>query len=454
MTVQSLPSQDDVRATAARLYRLADSNSAWLASAEGADLWVDGQDALLRTPVEMLQYYIHSFEILVDRLRSHDAFKGGMVDLFEALQAHVVACTETLGKPGFMHSLAHALCVARSVHAAPLTDDLEIVNDSLLMVLSRSYRLFRFNAYNSGVTIRYAADGWPAFHPESGRLVVARRYTPDLNPRRVQQYNVNHDMMHVVLFGDCYVRASSEGCRATARRLVLAEEASIALDLRIYRELARYGVRLHHLGEIEATESGWRPDGYHSVFAEIAPDPAESERLEIALKRAAVDSVQSGGLPCPTIHARLQDWVASKAIASHAQWSRATAERNHSPAFRAAVDAIPSLDGQSLRLDSAAFENWSGTDRIPVDSRPPCEEDRARALRRNEFMALAVKVGEWASRSWGDRTEAAVGEFSRRLSCLFGSGGLPFQDPTLIGIIENQVLPAITPDAALADLLH
>jgi hypothetical protein len=327
--------------------------TAWLETPWGADLSIDGAQALGAAGSELFA----SYSGCLDDVESEMRYARSRLDQLQTLEAFVEACASVHGEAGFWPALGVALCAAHKLEPAPLAEGLAVVNDSLLLILSPTYRQIRFTAYNQGIRVRVASASGAPFRPETRLLTIDPAYLITGATARVQQYNVNHDLVHIVLFGDCYVDAAGT-VQETTDLLVNAEETSIALDLRVFAELARFGVELHHLREIEQTESGWTPQVRLSLAREVAASAQDRHRLEAQLKHVALCVARGHAAGCHLL--RVDRWVSLRALRAHAKWCHEIAERNHRPAFRRAVAHLSPSPAQRALLRRAMNEHWSG----------------------------------------------------------------------------------------------
>jgi hypothetical protein len=167
----------------------------WVYSLEGADLWVDGTDALLSLQEDTLYSIIFEFSELCEthalnlEFNQQNLYK--ILEIFDLVSTKVHLEDKNIY---FWEVLGFGILLVYSCGGIPriTAEELCIVNDTVVCLLSNSYRKLRFNAYNSGVLfIGLEAHKSTYFRPEFGVFLLAPPVLiNDIKPPRVQFYSV------------------------------------------------------------------------------------------------------------------------------------------------------------------------------------------------------------------------------------------------------------------------
>ncbi|WEK29602.1 MAG: hypothetical protein P0Y58_22320 [Candidatus Pseudomonas phytovorans] len=298
----------------------------------GADLWIDGYDALASTNSMLFLHYLDIFESLYKEIARADVEQA--TGLYNALDSLLLVCAEA-GEAEFMHALAVGICIASSHGVVPniVSSQGVIINDTVVTLLSPNYRAIRLAAYNLGVVIRFQEEQDDRkFSPQSYRVYFGRPLAVKGRLWKCQFYNVGHEAGHIVYFGDGYLCRYGDQYE-TAQAFLAAEESLIGVDLLIYSELARFGHNLHCLNEFGGIDiaTGERFD--QRVAIEVAQDKNLTPILQDLLRRVALFEldVRLGRLPskvCPDTEEFeiLDKWVGYAARRKHIDGSIEMAE--------------------------------------------------------------------------------------------------------------------------------
>ncbi|HKH47583.1 MAG TPA: hypothetical protein VKM72_23240, partial [Thermoanaerobaculia bacterium] len=293
-TERPRPARPGVRRRLAAIHRELDSLAGepdrWARSLVGGDLWVDGWRAVRSTDEHLFARYRDAFLDFCQQsgaaVRSLD--EESLPSVLERFELFLEACAEA-NAGSFWPALAVGLALVQAVGGPPRIErspEAAVANDSLLLIVSPSYRAIRCHAYNAGIATFCVPDSQvPVFRPELGHFLISPRYQVRHEPPRVQFYTVNHDLSHLVLFGDAYLRPVGSPAM-TAALLLNAEETCCTLDLVLARDLDRFGIELNALAELLRIESGSKA-GRPSVTQRVAREPAAFTAYQAALKAAA-----------------------------------------------------------------------------------------------------------------------------------------------------------------------
>jgi hypothetical protein len=414
-TLEPVRQAESVREAYEQLRALADDFEGWCSSAIGADLWIDGVDAVRSTPPRIFDAYLGAFIEFKARLKAQTR---GWADELSRFDSFIEALAGR-GPAPFLHGLAVGMALIRALGGVPLVAEkgVAVVNDTLLALCSPTYRTIRTAAYNAGIRA-YPIDGEGGveFRPEYSAFALHEPYLiRSLYPIRVQHFNVNHDLAHLAFFADCYIRPI--GTEATTASLLLnAEEACCALDLRIVVELSRFDYPLHALEELRRIESGQRK-GLESVFAAVAQDPPIARRLERGLKAAAQRTLtQRSGLsrelaqreePPPELDA----WISERARRSHARYSTVLAARIHQPAFSALASLLPPSEDHHRNLIAASSREWDAM--FPPEAPEPSLTQRERHVEIHRLRFLVIRVAEVVAAAEREGAAPSAAELDR-----------------------------------------
>lgn len=384
------------------LRRLADAPSVWLHDPRGARLWLDGLDAVRSTPPLVFSTYAEAFADVVRRCHpnARDPDDLGPHDLLASAEAFLRALALDEDDTRVWHGLAVALASCERAADSLALGTGVIINDVLLLIASPTYRAIRLAAFNDGVRaiVRRDLESGP-FRPEYGYFVATPPYVVDHAPPFIQQYNINHDVAHLVLFGDAYLRPIGTAAM-TGELLLNAEEACCSLDLFVVAELRRLRKDLHALVEMRGVERGIRSGGTQSLLQTASADPATQRWYQYGLKSAALRRVPA---PSPVssrlcgrddVPADIDDWLGGSAQQGHANWWIEQARsRTHNSAFASVVSCLPPRTDQWHNLVRSALTEWDPT-RPPIDAHPADVALREVRLAQNRLRAVVVRLAE------------------------------------------------------------
>ncbi len=397
---------------------------AWIYSALGADLWIDGLTVFRTVDEPTFDAYLEAFLGFAARaerpLRALDAKRPAA--LVARFTPFLEACAEQ-GPRGFWPALAVGLCLVRAVGGPPRLetgDELAILNDSLLFLVSPTYRGIRLAAYNSGLrTLAGRTGKSPVFRPEYGHFHVHPPTLVDAEPPRVPYYNYSHDLAHIVLFGDAYLRPVGTQ-ETTASLLLNAEETVCTLDLVLAVELMRFGVDLHALTGLRNLEAGSK-EGKPNVAAKVAGDPDRVRAYQTALKastqlhleaRSTVSNRIVGAVDIPP---DLADWFHPLTQKVHAVWGEKLGLRVWHPLFQRFVSLLPPQPEHAVNLLRFCSETFSCGRWIEDPLPEPCLESRRKGILLHRLRFLVIRAAETAVQLSGDglASEAFLEDLTR-----------------------------------------
>jgi hypothetical protein len=378
---------------------------AWIYSALGTDLWIDGLTVFRSVDEPTFDAYLESFLGFTARagrpLRTLDAKRPAA--LVARFAPFLEACAEQ-GPRSFWPALAVGLCMLRAVGGPPRLetgDELAILDDSLVFLVSPTYRGIRLAAYNAGLrTLAGRTGKSPTFRPEYGHFHVHPPTLVDAEPPRVPYYNYSHDLAHIVLFGDAYLRPV--GTQETTVSLLLnAEETVCTLDLVLAVELMRFGVDLHALTGLRKLEAGSK-EGKPNVAAQVAGDPDRVRAYQVALKAAtqlhleARSTVTERIVDAVDIPADLADWFHPSTQKMHAVWSEGLGRRVWNPMFQRFVSLLPPQPEHAANLFRFCSETFSCGQWIEEPLPEPCRESRQKGILLCRLRFLVIRAAETA----------------------------------------------------------
>jgi hypothetical protein len=378
----------------------------WLQTPVGADLWIDGLAALRSAGSDdLFARYTAAFLDFCARagapVRSLD--REGMAALLSRLDPFLEACAEH-GGSAFWPGLAVGISLIHSLGGPPRIEVSggATMNDTVALVLSPSYRALRFAGYNAGVSIRYSAERTEEpFRPELGYFLITPPTLIQEELPRAQFFNVSHDLGHIVLFGDAYMRPVGTP-EMTAALLLNAEETACTLDLVQARDLARFGVELRALTEILQIESGQR-EGRPSVTLRVAREGTGFAAYQAALKASSQSHLTVGspvsrrirqGVAIPP---DLGDWFNPRAQQTHAAWHEDLADRVWDPIFQRFVSLLPPVESHLENLHRRTREGWEPGETVLDEIPEPNPAARSQGLLLYRCRFLVVRAAETAA---------------------------------------------------------
>lgn len=378
----------------------------WLQTPAGADLWIDGRAALRSAgSKDLFARYTAAFLDFCARaeapVRSLD--REGMAALLSRLDPFLEACAEHGGQ-AFWPGLALGISLIHSLGGPPRIEVSggATMNDTVALVLSPSYRALRFAGFNAGVSIRYTAEqATEPFRPELGHFLITPPTLIQEELPRAQFFNVSHDLGHIVLFGDAYMRPVGTP-EMTGALLLNAEETACTLDLVQARDLARFGVEVRSLTELLQIESGQR-EGRPSVTLRVAREGTAFTSYQAALK-ASSQGYLTASSPVSrrirqgvTIPPDLGDWFAAPAQKTHAAWHEDLADRVWNPVFQRFVSLLPPVESHLENLHRLTREVWEPGQTVLDEIPEPSPAARAQGLLLYRCRFLVVRAAEAAA---------------------------------------------------------
>ena len=377
----------------------------WLQTPTGADLWIDGRVALLAASRDdLFTRYTRAFLDFCERagapVRSLD--REGLAALLGRLDPFLEACAGH-GRDSFWPGLALGLALVHSLGGPPRIEvsGAATVNDTLALVLSPSFRALRFAGYNAGISTRFITErSAEVFRPELGYFLVTPPTLILEELPRTQFFNVGHDLIHIVLFGDAYIRPVGTP-KMTAALLLNAEETACTLDLVLVGDLARFGVELQALAELVRIESGPR-SGRPSVTLRVSREGTGFTAYQAALKAASqallttctpVSRRIGGGISIPP---DLDEWFHPRSRATHAAWHEDLAERVWHPVFQRFVSLLPPVETHLENLLRFTRETWEPGQPVLDEIPEPCPAARAQGILLYRLRSLVIRAADIA----------------------------------------------------------
>lgn len=404
------------------LRRRAADPEAWIYSPVGTDLWMDGLATFRCVDEKLFDAYLKAFLELLDRTGSRPLEAGALAavlakfDLFlKALAAH--------DPRSFRPALAVGLSLVQAMGGPPRIEtggELAILNDSLLFLLSPIYRGLRLSAYNAGLrTLARRTGKRPVFRPEYGHFRIQPPNLIDAEPPRIPYYNYSHDLAHIVLFGDAYLRPV--GTPATTASLLLnAEETVCTLDLVHVTELTRFGVELHAVDTLKTIEAGPK-QGRPSVTERVAQDAEEVNAYQAALKASAQSHLSTSTAAAERIvdsveiPEDLSDWFHPLSQRNHASWSEKLGRRVWHPVFQRFVSLLPPDAGHAANVVRFCRETFTPGEWIGGTIPEPDPEARAEGIVKHRLRFLVIRAAEVAVQlsDEGNAPEALLEDLTR-----------------------------------------
>lgn len=383
----SWPYEDRVIETFARLKKLASNFSGWSTTASGADLWVDGFDAITSTDHRVFESYWNLYRRVLPDHESSETIPTRLECLVcgDIFLRHC----RNAGADRFWPALAVQIAAFIATGGPPRLEagHLSIVNDTILMILSRRYRHSRFLGFNRGVALSWMDEelDLDAFRPEQRALRVAGRILLKEDPIRVQAYNINHDLAHIAFHSDLYLTPGRSRDEA-ARRFIRIEELCVSNDPLVLSDLLEWDIDLRMIDECSAGTSN-QPE----AIQRLARDESEYLAARHALVDAAVQTLDrfltSGDLE-GVRPAHPESWVAPAELESHAIGAVTMADRLTSAQFK---PFLALLRRPPLLPDSPAGRDFHNLP--PREAGAPCVSAAVRQRVVEWNCARAVILG-------------------------------------------------------------
>ncbi len=382
-----------LRAKFAELRALSRDFGRWESTPVGADLWVDGIDAVRNTPPSVFDAYVSALLELHRTLgRSTPLQLPTMREYLLTVDTLLAFCAQR--QEEMWPALAAGICVVHCCGGPPqlgvIGHELTIVNDTLMLLLSPTYRAIRFNAFNVGVTVQLdhgSAPDW--FYPETRSVRFGEKYFVAGDVSRIQHYNVTHDLAHIVYFADCYIAVG--GSSADFSLLLNAEEFCCGIDLVLMSEIRRRGLVLNVMKEFRGVEPLDQPRTPMSVAEKACRNRRDIRRYQRGLRAVAqrisgadndvARELLERGADCPD---DIHGWVSTGAIDKHIRGTR-DVQRRANGKFAVEGKRELSLCGAHMRnLQRAVVDGWSSGS-VPLGLLTPelCQSSRDRNVAAN-----------------------------------------------------------------------
>ena len=371
---------------------------AYVRTAHGAPLGVDGLDAIRATPNSLFVACLVAAVAFHAKSGAPLSLKTWLATCDELLAASrgipnrtwvlvtvAIAGIDALGGPPGVCSCAHA-----------------IFNDSLMLALSKNYRAARIWAYNEGASFEItSAQKDEIFRPDFGVISLGPPIvTTATEVPTTQFYNVSHELSHIALLGDTYLR--SKGSKeSTAATFLASEESLIGLDLLMMYELNAHGVHFHAADSFRGIEPGMQETVPVSVATLAAADSKLILRRQRELKaHAARESGWADPLSRWLVQRcrspmNLDQWVPRAARQKHIDGAAALADRVCDPLFAHLVAFIPEDAVQRSNEQSAMQGDWGHGDSIfGIDIPEVCPRRRDAERLRWDLRRRLVQLVE------------------------------------------------------------
>jgi len=361
----------------------------WANTRNGINLWIDGHDALSSIDATGVARYAAALsDIHRNRGRASKICRENLNLYLESFDDFISVFKGR--EEFFFPALALGLCVVDACGSAPIQEKSapahEIINDSLMMLLSRTYRAARFTSYNDGVTLTIShRQEEDYFFPELRRIRFGIDYFLPGDVSKIQHYNVNHDVFHIVLFADAYLPFNSERGEQTGL-LVNAEEFCCGVDLIVINELKRHKIDLHVLKEFRGIDPKFQNETSVSVAERVASSVDMIQAYQSFLKKKAQDvlaalSPSSRTVPIGSYKTveDLHGWISEIAIHKHVSGTIKLTERNENAIFREQTASLKPDRKHLANLRSAITFAWDGK-ALPLGLTCPSLSEKKRTL--------------------------------------------------------------------------
>jgi hypothetical protein len=369
----------------------------------GADLWIDGVDCLRSVQTEDAVHAYRLLRVAAQRSRHVDAPKGELGAFLNVVSsiARVIAGGDSEGK--IWAILAASLTVLQHVRGRLdiFLGDCSIVNDSLMLSLSPTYRNTRFLAYNEGVEVGIAQEQNDSlFRPEYKSVLMGPPIAIIGAQPKVQFYNLAHEAGHIVYYGDIYARFF--GSFALSHNLFLvAEEALIGADLLMMRDVSNLQIGLHAAKEFRGIEPG-QQGGVVTSFATRASMTSKGIRhSQLGLRATAIresnviaDASLSlvGGWPKP---AGLDEWMDASARKKHYDGAVEIANRVGNAGFQRIVGMLPrNIVNEECLWNSYYQYSRTGETFHGIVAPDPNDRQRRIALNKKRSTQLILRAAD------------------------------------------------------------
>lgn len=374
----------------------------WSETAIGGDLWVDGYDSLRSTSFELNKSYATVF------LEVHQAFRHlspfntfSLKDYLDTFD-HVISYYS--GDPErFWPMLAVGLAVINACGGVAISNPSHficIINDSVMLLLSKSYRKIRFYAYNAGVILTVSPEreaDW--FHPELRKIHFGADYFIAGSINKIQHYNVNHDLSHIILFGDAYLPMSYSDAD-TFSLLLNAEEYCCGIDLMIMHELWFHRIDLHVIREFRGIEPDKQAMTDESIAEKVAQDPNKIKIYQRALKAVAQCESKATSkfarkvvAQASTVPSDLHEWISRNALTKHINGTIEIVSRNREPLYAALTKSISRNTDHHANLLRAITEDCVDNKSLLGIHCPQADEVlRTNAVAQNDVRRLTHEI--------------------------------------------------------------
>jgi len=406
-------SQRDFRKNVASIFHehkqlAAASPHSFFSTLKGADLWIDGYDCINSTSYDVFNIYLDAFFLVIEEIdkRKCTNYASSFVGLLSVFDKYLEACCEK-SQDNFWPALSVGICIVHALGGPPNISEkpCSIVNDTLLLLLSKNYRSIRTRAYNYGAVLEItAAQDDQLFRPELGIVPMGPPISiADSDFPKVQFYNIAHEFSHLVNFGDVYIRPYGS-LPTTAELLLNAEEANIGMDLLMMQEMNRFKPSLHASSEFRGIQPGEIGPDETSVATIASEHPALLKNYQLGLRAIAqleLNTQSSIGKELSNLCIVPDDinlWISSKSRKKHIDGAWTIANRVHSRPFRELVSLLPQdSDHHANLLSTLDHVPSTGEVFLGQDTVEPSRNLRQSALLYHRARALVINAGEIAS---------------------------------------------------------
>jgi hypothetical protein len=362
----------------------------WINSSVGADLWIDGFDAIQNSNKESVKLCLKQI------FTAHSALT--QLDIYSLIP--LIDTWETLSEEYTPDDwLAAGITICEAVGGIPKLwpASKSIVNDTVAFLLSRSYRALRVHGYNLGVRFIFSdLPGEYLFRPDLRYFVIPKNFcAPDLSPQRAQFYFISHELVHFWNFADLY--QSLFGPKDyTASMLLNAEEFCCAFDLHFLRELSEKNYAPNLIEEFCNIETGPTSKSKKNMLDACNKSTDEQIYLEKSLKMRAQNFLSEQTVfRCQSTNSNhsAELWISDSAIQQHATKTEEYVDYLAHPIRQYYGALLPKNHRHLQTAIAACDETWADTSyKIRLGSFDPIM--RKYSLIKNQIRFSIYQIAE------------------------------------------------------------
>lgn len=327
--------------------------NAWIETAIGSDLWVDGLNVFLTVDEnsfqESMDLFFQTYSLPADsKVRCVEnlaqycqvAAKVGEYELYQAL---------ALGMTW--------LSMQQEALGQFFNVPIQVTNHSTAILLSRTYRTLWLRAYNEGLSlvVDLESNQNTIFRPEHGSIYQKNTWLQKGERIRYPFGHFFHEMTHILLFADLYSRVLSENPAEEISMLAHLEACINSFEEQICEELNSVCSDLNLIDDHFGTIAGFPQAGafrvavHKGAVENVTPKdiahylirhfqlgegslniPDNPFKEQILRNFASTDEVDA------TIHEHYETLLQNQHY--HGEWGKEATERNRLPAFREVIE--------------------------------------------------------------------------------------------------------------------